>query len=1316
MDTTPDSDSFVRKYLIWVFVAAMMVIALPPTVSQFLSEDLIEEHESSGRVINVSGRQRMLSQRITLLANRVIADPAPDSIDRLKQAIDLFDTSHDALVNGSAEIGVPGIDAESLRRVYFEPPHDLDQKVRDFVANARRLLGHVAGDPLPENELDTVLGEMNLAARHELLASLDAAVSAFESEGDAGVQRINTAQTLTRYAEFLVIGLVFLFVLVPVVGILRRKVAELTKTGERLGQASRIARVGHFEWDDRANKAVFLSPEYLDIICGTFSGSNADHDIIEESVEDYIAQHMHPDDAEAYNKIYERSLIDRMPYTVEYRIILADGRVRHLLEHCEPITDKDKSSRRWTGVVQDVTNLRRAEREIMAKEALLRDQVRELRLAETRNAQGARIAKIGHFEWDESADRVTYLSDEYLKITGQDDTDARTLDLGDWIERLVHPDDRDAVRAAYDRANEESAAYQIDYRIVTPQGHEKFISEHCEPLLDISMGRDIWVGVIQDVTGLRRAERELAEREAQLQIALDSLPGGLIYTNADLEIIFCSSGFGKVYNIPADLLQPGAYYPNVLMFLASNGYYGPGSTAAHVARRIDSLRNPTDETLQDRTPDGRIFSVRRRRAENGGVVTTVNDITELHRAREAAEAASKTKSEFLANMSHEIRTPMNAVIGLSGLALRTELSPKQRDYLTKIRSAGRNLLGIINDILDFSKIEAGKLELEHVPFNMADVLNNLSDLVTIKADEKMLEVVFDVDPDIPQTLIGDPLRLGQVLTNITNNAVKFTEEGEIVVKVERAGGTDDKATIRFAVTDTGIGLDSDQIQNLFDAFTQAESSTTRRFGGTGLGLTICSRLVSAMGGQIEVDSQPGKGSTFSFSVEFGVGAGGEQHKLRAQIEPAKMNVLVVDDVDTARQVVAEGLEHLGFNVTTAASAREGLDLLVKDEADGKLYDLLLIDWHMPGIDGVGMAEKVRELDGYNATPTIVMISAYAMDDVRSRIDPLTIQGYLAKPINMSALIDKLGSIFAEDGFVGGTARPAAAKAEREDEVLQASVRGARLLLAEDNELNQMVATEILERAGFAVDVANNGKVAVETVTADPGRYAAVLMDIQMPVMDGMEATKLIRDEPDCASLPVLAMTAHAMKEERERCFAVGMQDHITKPIDPRSLISTINKWMDPHTAAVDHEVAQDNASMAAAAASEPVDMASIKTQSAEGPFSAEHAASQLGLPKEAIDKLLVRFVERYQGVVDQVKSELEDDREVAKRTAHSLKGLAGTLRMWEVHNPARDLEVAIDVEDEDAVENALERLGRAMPKIVDDINTNVAQTVAGTGT
>ena len=594
MAVTPDNSVFARRYLIWVFVAALGLIALPPTVAQYLGRDLIAKQESNGRLINISGRQRMLSQRILLFANRIADRPDDDAIHNLSSAVDLFERSHAALIEGSDEMGTPPLQSEELRRLFLEPPRELDAQVKAYVSLARQLLGHFDGDPLSPAAFEQTLDNLNVMGQQRLLADLDAAFTAFEDRGDKGILRIQTAQTLTWYADYIVIALVFLIILVPVSRTIRRQVSDLAKTGERLSQASRIARVGHFEWDDATGKASYLSPEYLSIMGIDVSANDADATAAASnpSIGEYIEQHIHPEDIDSYRRVYDRSLIERMPYTVEYRVVLPDGRVRHLLEHCEPMVGSDGQSMSWTGVIQDVTNLRRAEREVLRKEEQLREQVRELRMVEARNTQGARIARIGHFEWNETSSRVSYVSNEYLKITGLDEDRWKDLSLEEWVSQFVHPADRDDVRAAYQQINENPAPYQIDYRIVLPDGCIKYVAEHCERVNDVTVQEDIWVGVLQDVTGLRQAERQLADREAQLHIALDSLPGGLIYTNSDMEIILCSRGFASAYQIPEELLEPGAYYPDVLMYLASNGYYGPGSITKLVNRRHGNPAEP----------------------------------------------------------------------------------------------------------------------------------------------------------------------------------------------------------------------------------------------------------------------------------------------------------------------------------------------------------------------------------------------------------------------------------------------------------------------------------------------------------------------------------------------------------------------------------------------------------------------------------------------------------------------------------------------------------------------------------------------------
>lgn len=1308
--------TFVQRYLVWVFAAAMLLIAVPASITQFLLDEIVQAQADNSRIVNVSGRQRMLSQRITMFADQLIGKPDAESLELLNSAVDLFEVSHDALINGSDEIGIPALHGEAARTVYFGDPHQLDSKVKRFIADSREAIGYLEAGDLASPALLDAVARLNAVARQDLLVSLNEAVSVFEKVGTDGIEAVRNAEKLAYFAHYTMIALVFVFVLLPVVHILRRQLTEISISSGRLSRASRIARVGHFEWRGETNSATYLSTEYVEIMGMVAPGDATDEALANASQGHTYAELLalvHPEDRDRCAQVWERTEHVALPYTLDYRVTLADGRERYILENGEPVLANGKWTGDFTGIVQDVTQLKQAEREIKEKEAELRARVEELERERRRSDQASRIARIGHFEWSANLNKVTYVSDEYKRVLGPASANWEHEDLDYWVERCVHPDDREQVRNTYKEATGADEAYRVEFRLKLPGGEIRHVMEHCEPRVETASGDTIWVGAVQDVTEVREAAIKLAEREAELDVALSNLPGGMIYLNSDLDIVLCNDKFPEVYGIPPELCAQGAHYPDVIAYLANNGYYDPSVSAhEHVRRRMESLNNPTDETFEDMTPDGRTYAVRRRAVEGGGVVTTVNDITELKRAREDAEAASKTKSEFLANMSHEIRTPMNAIIGLSSLALKTDLDDKQFDYITKVRSAGRNLLGIINDILDFSKIEAGKLIVEKVSFDLAEVMDNLADVVAIKADEKLLEVIFDIENEVPLNLVGDPLRVGQILTNFTNNAVKFTEKGEVVVSVSVLEITDKTVKLRFGVSDTGIGMTDEQMGSLFEAFTQAESSTTRRFGGTGLGLTICQRLAEAMDGEISVESERGKGSRFNFDCSFVIDGAQKTLRVPTLIDPKLMNVLVVDDVETARQVLSEGMTSLGFNVDTASSGEAAITLLNEAEESGKLYDLLLVDWQMPGMDGLETAEKVRQLDGYNATPTIIMISAFAMDDVRTKADGLTIQAFLPKPINMSTLVDTVTDVFSTDVSRDQGPRRLSIDTMLENDALYAAVPGARLLLVEDNELNQMVAVEVLERAGFAVDVGDNGRIGVDMISAAPDHYAAVLMDIQMPVMDGFEATKNILENPACDGVPILAMTAHALVEERERCLAAGMKDHVTKPIDPRHLISTLNKWIDPRTSARDKAAADVSESRKQVKA-EKLDLDSIRKASEVESFSAELAAERLGLPKASIDKLLVRFVERYQGVVDQVQDELLEDREAAQRTAHSLKGLAGTLRMTEISGPARDLETAIEIADDEATENALERLGKAMPKIVADINESVALDEAG---
>ncbi|MDR2338688.1 MAG: response regulator [Deltaproteobacteria bacterium] len=544
-----------------------------------------------------------------------------------------------------------------------------------------------------------------------------------------------------------------------------------------------------------------------------------------------------------------------------------------------------------------------------------------------------------------------------------------------------------------------------------------------------------------------------------------------------------------------------------------------------------------------------------------GIMTWLTDVTELREnardlalARDIAEDSAKAKSEFLANMSHEIRTPMNAIVGLTQLTLQTELQDTQRDYLEMIQAAAKSLLGIINDILDFSKIEAGKLTMENIEFQLEDVVDSAITLSTVRANEKNLELILEISPSVPTSLVGDPMRLGQVLNNLMSNAIKFTEKGRVTLKVTPLQETQEQAILKFSIQDTGIGLTEEQISKLFTAFNQADSSVTRRFGGTGLGLAISKRLVGMMGGDIWCEGKPGEGSTFSFTGIFGVHDSDKRYASQ-QEDFKSLTVIAVDDYQPALIVLAKELETLGLNVLSAESGPQAVSIL-KDRAEkGMPVDVAFLDWKMPVMDGIETVERLKGELPPDKIPITIIITAHDRSEVSELAEKVGVKAILEKPPRISSLLNVLNDTLSQS--------PKRLKKPKRKEDMDASsvahLKGSRILLAEDNEVNQLVAKRLLKNAGFEVDIANNGKEAFEKVLGQ--NYDLVLMDIQMPEMDGLTSTKAIRALPGYEDLPIVAMTAHAMSGDREMSISAGMNDHITKPIILNDLFAALNKWI-----------------------------------------------------------------------------------------------------------------------------------------------------------
>ncbi len=1006
---------------------------------------------------------------------------------------------------------------------------------------------------------------------------------------------------------------------------------------ERLAIATRAGIIGIWDWDVVNNHLTWDEAMYR--LYGTraedFGGA----------YEAFVSA-IHPEDKARIEAEVQAALRGEREYTPEFRVVWPDGSIHYLKAASHIEFDANRQPIRMIGINFDLT---------LQKQS-------EIKLSESNLLLNSIIDNIPNMIFLKRASDLRF---ELFNRAGEELLGYARADLMGRNDYDFFPKQEADFFTAKDRATlaQDGIIDIPEEQIKTPLG-SRILHTKKLAIRDEQGQPRYLLGISEDITERKLSEQKIAELLDFNSKIISESPLGIVVYRGDGECVMGNEAAAKII---------GATVEKMLAqnFRKIESWKKSGLLDAAL-RALETGENQHSETHLKTSHGKEVWIdfdfVKLARANEPHLLLILADVSEFKRselaisaAKTEAENANRAKSEFLANMSHEIRTPMNAIIGLSDLALGTsELPPKLHNYLNKIHSSSKALLSIINDILDYSKVEAGRLELEPAELRLDDLLENVADLFNVRAEEKGVELVLDIAPDVPERVIGDPLRLGQVMNNLVGNAVKFTEHGEILIRVELLALVDGISTLRFAVRDTGIGMTEEQATRLFKAFTQADSSITRRFGGTGLGLTISKKLVEKMGGEITVVSKPGKGSTFSFTITLQVS--NLAHIERSPSELRGMRVLVVDDLEISRLALREMLNAWQFQVTEAASGQEALRL-IEQRANNpeQAFELVLLDWKMPGLSGVEVARHLRESaqrKEISKLPVIIMVTAHSKEILLQEAQGVHLDAVLNKPVTSSGLFDIIMD------FQGGHKRRTDVTSGTDIRGDASAIRGAHILLVEDNETNQLVAIDILERMGLEVTVANNGQEALDNLhKAD---FDVVLMDLQMPVMDGLEAARRIRQEVRWNGLPIIAMTAAVMEQDRTACSVAGMNDHVAKPIAQAELLHALLRWVKP-TSPVDRDSSRQIAN--------PIEKNPDLWQIQLPGFDVPAALDRLGGNRDLLFDLLKKFASEFADAPAALSQLVkEEDHQAFAAFVHRIKGAAANLGAMELYRACETLE------------------------------------------